>query len=32
MKKMKKNILNFIWNKRDRIKRETVIGKQGNGS
>lgn len=27
---MKKNILNFIWNKRERIKRETVIGKQGN--
>lgn len=24
-------MFNFIWNKRNRIKRDTVIGRHGNG-
>lgn len=28
---MKNSIFNFIWNKRDRIRRDTIIGKQENG-
>lgn len=30
MKKMKNSVFNFIWNKRERISRDTVIGKQRN--
>lgn len=31
IKQLKKSIFNFIWNKRDRIKRDTVIGRQEDG-
>lgn len=31
IKRLKNSIFNFIWNKRDRIKRDTVIGRQEDG-
>lgn len=31
MKKMKNSIFNFIWNKRNLFRRDTIIGKQENG-
>lgn len=31
LKKIKCSIFNFIWNKRDRIKRDTIIGKSEDG-
>lgn len=31
LKKIKCSIFNFIWNKRDRIKRDTIIGKIEDG-
>ena len=29
IKQIKRNIFIFVWNKHDRIKRDTVIGKKG---
>lgn len=31
IKRLKSSIFNFIWNKRDRIQRDTVIGRQEDG-